>query len=114
MGLNEPNLLVYGYVKPWWQETYLVPPGGGPEIPLATQLDRAAQLIRNIFVSHRLARETLRQKNPNDKVAANAFMLGLPSALQWLIDFVPTRTRAQKQGYPRSQLAPAHPGPQRT
>ncbi len=24
---NEPNLLVYGYVKPWWQSSYLVPPG---------------------------------------------------------------------------------------
>jgi beta-glucosidase/6-phospho-beta-glucosidase/beta-galactosidase len=108
---NEPNLLVYGYVKPWWQETYLVPPGGGPEIPLSTQLDRAAQLIRNIFVSHRLARETIRKKNPEAKVGANPFMLGLPSALQWFIDFLATRTRSKEQFHQRSKLMAEPPVP---
>src|SRR5260370_13388853 len=109
--LNEPNLLVYGFGKPWWQETYLVPPGGGPEIPLSTQLDRAAQLIRNIFVSHRLARETIRKKNPEAKVGANPFMLGLPSALQWFIDFLATRTRSKKQFHQRSRLVAEPPVP---
>lgn len=108
---NEPNLLVYGYVKPWWQETYLVPPGGGPEITLSMQLDHAAQLVRNIFVGHRLARETIRQKNPAAKVGANPFVLGLPSALQWFIDFVATRTRSKKEFEQRSKLVAEPPVP---
>ena len=108
---NEPNLLVYGYVKPWWQETHLVPPGGGPEITLSMQLDRAAQLIRNIFQAHRLARESIRKKNPEAKVGANPFVLGLPSALQWFIDFLATRTKSKEQFHRRSRLVAEPPVP---
>jgi len=111
ISFNEPNLLVYGYVKPWWQETYLVPPGGGPEITLSTQLDRAAQLIRNIFEGHRLAREAIKKKNPEAKVGANPFVLGLPSALQWFIDFLATRTRSKDQFHRRSKLVAEPPVP---
>jgi beta-glucosidase/6-phospho-beta-glucosidase/beta-galactosidase len=114
ISFNEPNLLVYGYVKPWWQESYLVPPGGGPEIPLSTQLERAAQLIRNIFVAHRLARETIRKKNQEAKVGANPFVLGLPTALQWFIDFLATRTRSKKQFEQRSKLVAEPPVPPST
>jgi beta-glucosidase/6-phospho-beta-glucosidase/beta-galactosidase len=114
ISFNEPNLLVYGYVKPWWQESYLVPPGGGPEIPLSTQLERAAQLIRNIFVAHRLARETILKKNPEAKVGANPFVLGLPTALQWFIDFLATRTRSRKQFEQRSKLVAEPPVPPST
>ena len=114
ISFNEPNLLVYGYVKPWWQESYLVPPGGGPEIPLSTQLERAAQLIRHIFVAHRLARETIRKKNPEAKVGANPFVLGLPTALQWFIDFLATRTRSKKQFEQRSKLVAEPPVPPST
>jgi beta-glucosidase/6-phospho-beta-glucosidase/beta-galactosidase len=114
ISFNEPNLLVYGYVKPWWQESYLVPPGGGPEIPLSTQLERAAQLIRHIFAAHRLARETIRKKNPEAKVGANPFMLGLPTALQWFIDFWATRTRSKKQFEQRSKLVAQPPVPPST
>jgi beta-glucosidase/6-phospho-beta-glucosidase/beta-galactosidase len=111
ISFNEPNLLVYGYVKPWWQEEYLVPPGGGPELSLSMQLDRAAQLVRNIFVGHRLARETIRQKNPAAKVGANPFVLGLPTALQWCIDFVATRTHSKKQFEQRSKIVAEPPVP---
>ena len=59
---------MYGYVKPWWQETYFVPPGAGPEIPLSTQLERAAQLIRAFlwgtdWREKRSARRTRRQRS---------------------------------------------------
>jgi beta-glucosidase/6-phospho-beta-glucosidase/beta-galactosidase len=114
ISFNEPNLLVYGYVKPWWQESYLVPPGGGPEIPLSTQLERAAQFIRNIFVAHRLARETIRKKNPEAKVGANPFVLGLPTALQWFIDFLATHTRSKQQFEQRSKLVAEPPVPPST
>ncbi|MBV9275711.1 MAG: family 1 glycosylhydrolase [Verrucomicrobia bacterium] len=109
ISFNEPNLLVYGYVKPWWQETYLMPPGGGPGVTLSMQLDRAAQLIRNIFKGHHLAREAIRKKNPAAKVGANPFVLGLPSALQWFIDFAATRTRSERQFHRRSRLVAEPP-----
>jgi hypothetical protein len=75
------------------------------------QLDRAAQLVRNIFVGHRLARETIRQKNPAAKVGANPFVLGLPTALQWCIDFVATRTHSKKQFERRSKIVAEPPVP---
>jgi beta-glucosidase/6-phospho-beta-glucosidase/beta-galactosidase len=111
ISFNEPNLLVYGYVKPWWQESYLVPPGGGPEVTLGMQLDRAAQLIRNIFKGHHFAREAIRKKNPAAKVGANPFVLGLPVALQWSIDFAATRTRSKSQFHRRSSLVAEPPIP---
>jgi beta-glucosidase/6-phospho-beta-glucosidase/beta-galactosidase len=93
---NEPNLLVYGYVKPWWQPTYLVPPGTAAEMALSDQLDQAAILIRNMFIAHRLGRAVIRAKNPGAKVGANPFVLGLPGPLQFVIDLLATRTSSAK------------------
>lgn len=90
---NEPNLLVYGYVKPWWQPFFLVPPGTAVGTSLAGQLDRSVQLIRNIFLSHRSAREIIQTKNPQAKVGTNPFVLGLPVLLQYFIDWLATRLR---------------------
>jgi beta-glucosidase/6-phospho-beta-glucosidase/beta-galactosidase len=93
---NEPNLLVYGHVKPWWQASYLVPPGAASEMTLSDQLDQAATLIRNMFVAHKLGRAVIRAKNPKAKVGANPFVLGLPGLLQFLIDLAATRTSSAK------------------
>jgi ABC-type amino acid transport substrate-binding protein len=93
---NEPNLLVYGYVKPWWQTSYLVPPGTAPEMTLSDQLDQAAILVKNMFVAHNLGRAVIRAKNPKAKVGANPFVLGLPGLLQFFIDLVATRTSSAK------------------
>ena len=93
---NEPNLLVYGYVKPWWQSSYLVPPGRASEITLSDQLDQAAVLIRNLFVAHKLARAAIRAKHPKAKVGANPFVLGLPGPLQFFIDLLATRASSAK------------------
>ena len=93
---NEPNLLVYGYVKPWWQASYLVPPGTASEKTLSDQLDQAAILIRNMFVAHNLGRTIIRAKNPKAKVGANPFVLGLPGLLQFFIDLIATRTSSAK------------------
>lgn len=96
---NEPNLLVYGYVKPWWQPEFLVPPGRAIETTLSAQLDEAAVLIRNIFLAHRLGREVIRKKNPAAQVGANPFVLGLPGPLQFIIDWLATRTSSKKTFY---------------
>jgi beta-glucosidase/6-phospho-beta-glucosidase/beta-galactosidase/ABC-type amino acid transport substrate-binding protein len=93
---NEPNLLVYGYVKPWWQTSYLVPPGTPSEMTLSDQLDRAAILIRNLFLAHKVARAVIRTKSPKAKVGANPFVLGLPGLLQFFIDLLATRTSSAK------------------
>ncbi len=93
---NEPNLLVYGYVKPWWQSSYLVPPGTASATTLSDQLDQSAILIRNMFVAHKLGRAVIRAKNPKAQVGANPFVLGLPGLLQFLIDLVATRTSSAK------------------
>jgi beta-glucosidase/6-phospho-beta-glucosidase/beta-galactosidase len=93
---NEPNLLVYGYVKPWWQSTYLVPPGTVSATTLSDQLDKSAILIRNMFVAHKLGRAVIRAKNPKAQVGANPFVLGLPGLLQFLIDLIATRTSSIK------------------
>jgi beta-glucosidase/6-phospho-beta-glucosidase/beta-galactosidase len=101
---NEPNLLVYGYVKPWWQSSYLVPPGSASEMTLSDQLDQAATLIRNMFVAHTLGRAVIREKNPKAKVGANPFVLGLPGPLQFFIDLVATRTSSSKAFRRRNRL----------
>lgn len=90
---NEPNLLVYGYVKPWWQPFFLVPPGTAVGTSLADQLDSSVKLIRNIFLGHRSAREIIQTKNPQAKVGANPFVLGLPVLLQYFIDWLASRMR---------------------
>jgi beta-glucosidase/6-phospho-beta-glucosidase/beta-galactosidase/ABC-type amino acid transport substrate-binding protein len=90
---NEPNLLVYGYVKPWWQPFFLVPPGTAVGTSLAGQLGSSVQLIRNLFLSHRSAREIIRTINPQAKVGANPFVLGLPVLLQYFVDWLATRMR---------------------
>ena len=90
---NEPNLLVYGYVKPWWQPFFLVPPGTAIGRTVADQLDSSVQLIRNVFLSHRLAREIIQNKNPEAKVGTNPFVLGLPVLLQYFIDWLASRLR---------------------
>jgi beta-glucosidase/6-phospho-beta-glucosidase/beta-galactosidase len=93
---NEPNLLVYGFVKPWWQPSYLVPPGAPPEMTLSDQLDKSAILIRNMFVAHKLGRVVIQAKNPKAKVGANPFVLGLPGILQFCVDLMATRTVSAK------------------
>jgi beta-glucosidase/6-phospho-beta-glucosidase/beta-galactosidase len=93
---NEPNLLVYGFVKPWWQPGFLVPPGTLSGKTLSEQLDKAGLLIRNIFLAHRLGRQAIRNKNSKAKVGANPFVLGLPGPLQFFIDWLATRTKSNK------------------
>lgn len=89
---NEPNLLVYGYVKPWWQPNWLVPPGAVAGALVLNQFDSAVSLIKNLFVAHRRARAIIRGKNESAKVGVNPFVLGLPPGLQQFIDWLATRT----------------------
>jgi beta-glucosidase/6-phospho-beta-glucosidase/beta-galactosidase len=94
---NEPNLLVYGYIKPWWQRDFLVPPGYAEETPLAKQLENVSLLIRNLFVAHYRARALIKASNPAAQVSSNPFVLGLPFWIQKLLDWSATRVRDEEQ-----------------
>jgi beta-glucosidase/6-phospho-beta-glucosidase/beta-galactosidase len=85
--INEPSEMVFGYLKPWWQHTYRMPPG----LPLAAtshdQMESCAQLMRNLFRAHRDARRAIKHVHKDAMVGANPLLLGLPSWLQRLIDW---------------------------
>lgn len=81
---NEPNALPFGFIKPWWQPSYSMPPGLGDASP-SRQAEAAARLVRNLFVAHTLARTELRAVHPETQVGANPCVLGLPLWFQrWL------------------------------
>ena len=104
---NEPNLLVYGHVRPWWQTNWLVPPGNNHS--LSDQLDNASQLIRNLFISHCHARKIIHAINPLAKVGVNPFVLGLPGELQSFIDWLATRTTDRKSFHRRARKVSEQP-----
>ena len=80
---NEPNQLVYGYIKPVWDAHYHVPPGVDAQPP--EQVARVARLMRNLFLANAAARKAIKAVNPHARVGANPLMLGLP---RWLQDHV--------------------------
>jgi beta-glucosidase/6-phospho-beta-glucosidase/beta-galactosidase/ABC-type amino acid transport substrate-binding protein len=84
--LNEPNQLVYGYLKPWWAGEYRMPPGLPPDAGPREQMRHVVPLMRNLFIANARARATIKAVLPDAKVTANAFFLGLPAWLQRLLD----------------------------
>lgn len=94
---NEPNLLAYGYIKPWWQDEYAMPPGCPAGTGVSEQLDKTMQLMRNLFTAHMLARDAIRKHDPVAKVGTNPFVLGLPGWLLTLQDWLASATRSRKQ-----------------
>jgi beta-glucosidase/6-phospho-beta-glucosidase/beta-galactosidase/ABC-type amino acid transport substrate-binding protein len=83
---NEPNQLVYGYIKPWWQQDYFTPPGLPANAMIEDQMDAISKLIKNLFLAHTAARTLIKQGNAGAQVGVNPMVLGLPTWLQWLID----------------------------
>ena len=91
---NEPSQLIYGYIKPWWQRDYFVPPGLPGDATLSTQLEAIGKLIRNLFLAHSSARQVIQQSNAQALVGANPMLLGLPVWLQRLVDRNMTKVRS--------------------
>lgn len=83
---NEPSQLVYGYVKPWWETNYFMPPGLPRGASFNEQMAAVGKLMRNLFVAHTQARREIQQQDATAKVGANPMLLGLPRWLQWFID----------------------------
>lgn len=84
---NEPSQLTFGYIKPWWQHRYYMPPG----LPRGTEVEAEAEavgkLIPNLFRAHARAREKIRALHPGAKVGVNPLVTGFPTWLQMLMDW---------------------------
>lgn len=91
--INEPTQLVFGYVKPWWERDYYVPPGLPPSATLDEQLLTVGRLMRSLFLAHTAARAVIKRGNPDAQVGTNPLLLGLPPLLQRLADRNITRIR---------------------
>lgn len=91
--LNEPNQLVYGYVKFWSMRSYAVPPGLDPFATSSDQMDALLRLIPNLFLAHARARAEIKKVRADALVGANPLVLGLPRWLQRAIDGIATRMR---------------------
>ncbi len=83
---NEPSQLLYGYVKPWWERAYFMPPGMPRGATTTDQLSAVGQLMPNLFKAHTSARAVIKGVNPDAQVGANPMLLGLPLWLQRLVD----------------------------
>src|SRR5258706_11044545 len=90
---NEPTQLVYGYVKPWWDRNYPVPPGLPAGANTADQLTAVGKLMRNLFLAHTASRTVIKRADPDALVGANPMLLGLPVWLQRFVDWRVTRLR---------------------
>jgi beta-glucosidase/6-phospho-beta-glucosidase/beta-galactosidase len=90
---NEPTQLIYGYIKPWWEQYYFSPPGLPEHASFADELDAVGSLMRNLFMAHTAARKIIKVGNPNAQVGVNPMLLGLPGWLQAFIDWNVTRLR---------------------
>jgi beta-glucosidase/6-phospho-beta-glucosidase/beta-galactosidase/ABC-type amino acid transport substrate-binding protein len=84
--LNEPNQLVYGWIKGFWMRAYAMPPGQPPYESGDAQMDDVLTLIPNLFRAHAKARDAIRRIRPNARVGTNPLVLGLPRWLQHWID----------------------------
>ncbi len=93
---NEPSQLIYGYVKPWWERSYFMPPGLPRGASMSEQMSAVGDLMRNLFIAHTRARAILKQVNPDAQVGANPMLLGLPLWLQKIVDSNVTRLRSKE------------------
>lgn len=84
--LNEPNQLVYGFIKGFWMRSYPMPPGLEPLATSRQQMDAVTKLIPNLFLAHARSRAAIHAIHPDANVGANPLILGLPRWLQKLAD----------------------------
>jgi beta-glucosidase/6-phospho-beta-glucosidase/beta-galactosidase/ABC-type amino acid transport substrate-binding protein len=92
--LNEPDQLVYGWIKGFWMRAYAMPPGQPPYASGDEQMDDILTLIPNLFRAHAQAREAIRRVRPQARVGTNPLVLGLPRWLQRWIDRNATHLRS--------------------
>ena len=84
--LNEPDQLVYGWIKGFWMRAYAMPPGQPPYQTGDAQMDDVLTVIPNLFRANAKARDAIRSVRPDARVGTNPLVLGLPRWLQRIID----------------------------
>jgi beta-glucosidase/6-phospho-beta-glucosidase/beta-galactosidase len=84
---NEPSQLTFGFIKPWWQNRYYMPPG----LPRGSHVDAEAEavgrLIPNLFLAHARARKAVRKYHADAPVGVNPMVTGFPTWLQMIMDW---------------------------
>ena len=100
--INEPNALLFGYLKPFWLDQYAWPPGLPAGSDDAESMRATAEVIRNLFLANRSARLALASGPGGERrlVSANSYYLGLPNRLFYLpiplMKLVDRRARSEK------------------
>ena len=84
--INEPNQLVYGFIKLWCMRAYAMPPGMEPFATETEQMEAVLKLIPNLFRAHARARAAIQKERPQACVGTNPLVLGLPQWFQALVD----------------------------
>jgi beta-glucosidase/6-phospho-beta-glucosidase/beta-galactosidase len=92
--INEPNQLLYGFVKAFWMPAYSMPPGLGRYATSEEQMDAVQQLVPNLFRAHAFARDAIRAIHPNAMVGSNPNIFGLPGWLKALADRSATHVKS--------------------
>ena len=84
---NEPSQLTFGYIKPWWQNRYYMPPGLPAGSPVDAEAEAVGKLVPNLFLAHARARVAIRGHQKDAKVGVNPLVTGFPTWLQMLMDW---------------------------
>ncbi|WP_353568566.1 family 1 glycosylhydrolase [Haloferula sargassicola] len=84
---NEPSQLVFGYIKPWWQSRYYMPPGMPRGSSVDAEAEAVGRLVPNLFRAHTRARRLIRTRRAGARVGVNPLVTGFPGWLQHLMDW---------------------------
>jgi beta-glucosidase/6-phospho-beta-glucosidase/beta-galactosidase/ABC-type amino acid transport substrate-binding protein len=87
ISFNEPSQLTFGYIKPWWQNRYYMPPGLPRGAPVDDEAEAVGKLVPNLFLAHTRARAAIQARRPDAKVGVNPLVTGFPTWLQMLLDW---------------------------
>lgn len=84
---NEPSQLTFGYIKPWWQNRYYMPPGLPAGSTVDAEAEAVGRLVPNLFLAHARARAAIHAHREDAKVGVNPLVTGFPTWLQMLMDW---------------------------
>lgn len=84
---NEPSQLTFGYIKPWWQNRYYMPPGLPRGAPVDAEAEAVGKLVPNLFLAHARARKKIKAHRAEAQVGVNPLVTGFPIWLQKLMDW---------------------------